>query len=179
MTISMHQSSVPVFTKLLGNLSVILDKAAADAEARKIDPAVFLGSRLAPDMFTLTRQVQLACDFAKGSCARLAGAEVPKHEDTETTLPELKARIDKTLAFIATFPAARIDGSEEREIHLTSGSKPRTFKGQVYLLNYALPNFYFHYTTAYAILRHNGVKLGKMDFVGSVETVESAEKAPA
>lgn len=169
MTISMHQSSVPVFTRLLGNLSVILDKTAADAEARKIDPAVFLGSRLAPDMFTLGRQIQIACDFAKGTCARLAGVEVPKYEDNEVTLADFKARIDKTLAFIGTFAPAQIDGSEEREITLTSGGKTRTFKGQFYLLSYALPNFYFHYTTAYAILRHNGVKLGKIDFVGSTE----------
>jgi len=169
MTISMYQSSVPVFTKLLGNLSVILDKAAADGEARKIDPAVFLGSRLAPDMYTLGRQIQIACDFAKGTCARLAGVEVPKYEDSEVTLAEFKARIDKTLAFIATLTAAQIDGSEEREIHLTSGGNPRVFKGQFYLLSYSMPNFYFHYTTAYAILRHNGVKIGKRDYVGSVE----------
>jgi hypothetical protein len=169
MSITMHASSVPVFTKLLGNLSAILDKAAADAEARKIDPAVFLASRLAPDMFPLSRQIQIAADFAKGTCARLAGVEVPKYEDSEVTLAEFKARIEKTLAFISGLQADAINGSEEREIKLTSGGKERVFKGQTYLLHYSLPHFYFHLTTAYAILRHNGVGLGKGDFVGAVQ----------
>ena len=166
MSISMYQASVPVFIRILTNLSGILDKAAADAEARKIDPAVFLNARLAPDMFTFTRQVQIAADFAKGASARLAGLEVPKYEDDETTIAELKARIDKTIAFVKTLKAAQIDGSEDREIVLVQGDKTRTFKGQAYLLEYAFAHFYFHATTAYSILRHNGVPVGKKDFVG-------------
>ena len=166
MSISMYQASVPVFIRILTNLSGILDKAAADAEARKIDPAVFLNARLAPDMFTFTRQLQIAADFAKGASARLAGQEVPKYEDDEKTIAELKARIAKTIAFVKTLTAAQIDGSEDREIVLVQGDKTRTFKGQAYLLEYAFAHFYFHATTAYAILRHNGVPVGKKDFVG-------------
>ena len=166
MSISMYQASVPVFIRILTNLSGILDKAAADAEARKIDPAVFLNARLAPDMFTFTRQLQIAADFAKGASARLAGLEVPKYEDDEKTIAELKARIDKTIAFVKTLKAAQIDGSEDREIVLVQGDKTRTFKGQAYLLEYAFAHFYFHATTAYSILRHNGVPVGKKDFVG-------------
>jgi uncharacterized protein len=167
MTISMHQVSVPALERTLENLKGILDKAAAHAEARKIDPAVLLQSRLFPDMFPLLRQVQIAGDFAKGIAARLAGQEVPKYEDTETTIEQLKARIDKVLTFVRAIPPAAIDGSEEREIVLTMRGNTVTLKGQAYLINIGLPNFYFHATTAYAILRHNGVEIGKADFLGA------------
>jgi len=166
MPISMYQASVPVMDKLLGNLAGILTKAAAWAETRKIDPAVLVGARLAPDMFALARQVQIACDFAKGAPARLAGTEPPKFEDNETTFAELLARIDKTRKFMATFSAAQIDGSEERQIKLKFGPREMQFTGLVYLLNVVMPNFYFHYTMVYAILRHNGLELAKADYTG-------------
>ncbi len=166
MTISMYQITAPVFTKMLGALSTVLDKGGAFAAAKKVDPAVLLASRLAPDMFPLTRQVQLASDFAKGPMARLAGLEVPKWEDNETTLEALKARLTKTIDYVQSFKPAQIDGSETREITLTIGGQPMTMTGQEYLLHNALPNFYFHVTTAYTILRHNGVEVGKRDFLG-------------
>ncbi len=166
MTISMYQASVPVFQRMLGNLKAILEKAAAHAQAKKIDESVFLNSRLYPDMLAMARQVQIAADFAKGPCARLAGQEVPKFEDTEKTFAELIARIDKTLAFVATFKPEQIDGQEERDITISVAGNPTTFKGHNYLLHQALPNFYFHIATAYAILRHNGVEIGKRDFIG-------------
>ncbi len=166
MTISMYQASAPVFDKMLGNLSAILAKAATWAEGRKIDPAVLLSSRLAPDMFTLTRQLQIACDFAKGTCARLAGVDPPKYEDNEASFADFQARITRTRQFIATLKAAQIDGSEDRQINIKAGQREMSFKGQTYLIGYALPNFYFHYTTAYAILRHNGLDLSKGDFIG-------------
>lgn len=166
MTISMYQASVPVFQKSLTALKGVLAKGAAHAIEKKIEESVFLGSRLAPDMFPLTRQVQIAADFGKGPIARLAGVELPKYEDTETTFAELAARIDKTLAFIGAFKPEQIDGQEDRDIELTIGGKPVNFKGQPYLLHFALPNFYFHMSMAYAILRHNGVAVGKRDFVG-------------
>jgi hypothetical protein len=166
MTISMYQASAPVFDRMLGNLAGILTKAAAWAEARKIDPAVLLNARLAPDMFALTRQVQIACDFAKGTCARLAGLEPPKYEDSESSLAELQARIARTRQFVATFKAAQIDGSEEKTIQLKAGGRDLEFTGLNYLTGFAIPNFYFHYTMAYAILRHNGLELAKRDFVG-------------
>lgn len=167
MTISMYTASAPVFKQLLGSLSAVLAKAETHANAKKIDPAALTEARLFPDMFPLRRQVLIAADFAKGACARLAGVEVPKYEDNEQSFAELQARIAKTLAFIDTLSAAQIDGSEERDISFTVAGQPREFKGQTYLLHYALPNFYFHLTTAYAILRHNGVELGKRDFIGS------------
>ena len=166
MTISMYQTSVPVFRRMLGNLAVILDKAAAHAEAKKIDPAVLVASRLYPDMFPLSTQVQIATDQAKGCLARLAGQEPPKYEDNETTLAELVARINKTVAFVNTFKPQQIDGSEEKSITLQMRSGPRTFLGLPYLLEFVYPNFYFHVTTAYDILRHSGVEVGKMDFLG-------------
>lgn len=166
MTISMYQITAPVFTKMLGALSNVLDKGAAFAAAKKIDPGVLLAARLAPDMFPLTRQVQLASDFAKGPMARLAGVDVPKWEDNETTLDALKARVAKTVDYVRSFKAAQIDGSETREITLTIGGQPMTMTGQEYLLHNALPNFYFHVTAAYTILRHNGVEIGKRDFLG-------------
>lgn len=166
MTISMYASSVPVFKHILGSLSAILDKAQAHATAKKIEPSALLQARLFPDMFTMRRQVLIAADFAKGACARLAGVDVPKYEDNEQSFEELQARIAKTIAFIDTLGAAQIDGSEERDITIQVGPETKHFKGQPYLLHYALPNFYFHVTTAYAILRHNGIELSKRDYVG-------------
>jgi hypothetical protein len=166
MTISMHKASVSVFVHMLGALSGVLGKAAAFAAAKKVDPAVLLAARLAPDMFPLSRQVQIACDFAKGPCARLAGIDVPKWDDNETTIEALQARIARTLEYVKGFAPAQIDGSEDRKIELMVGGQPMTFDGQTYLLNFALPNFYFHLTTAYAILRHNGVEIGKRDYMG-------------
>lgn len=168
MSLSMYSISIPVFVRALTNLSAVLDKAVAHAEAKKIDPAVLLNARLYPDMFPLTRQVQIASDFAKGSAARLAGQEPPKWEDKETTFDELKGRINKTLDFLKGFAPSQIDGSEEREITITMRSGPATFKGLPYLLHMQIPNFYFHVTTAYDILRHNGVELGKRDFIGAL-----------
>lgn len=166
MALSMYQASIPVFIRMLGNLSKILDKAAAHAEAKKIDPAVLIRDRLAPDMLPFSFQIQTATDSAKGCAARLAGIEPPSFADTESTFPELKERIEKTLAFLQTATAAQIDGSEDRTVILKMRSGEMQFKGQDYLLHFALPNFYFHVTTAYAILRHNGVDVGKADFLG-------------
>jgi uncharacterized protein len=168
MKISMYQASAPRFVHTLRNLATILDKAEAYAEAKKIDPAVPGSLRLIADMFPLARQVQIACDTAKGAVARLAGVEIPKHEDTEKTIPELKARIAKTLDFIQSVPAAKIDGSEEREVLLKMRGQDVKLAGLQYLLAQAWPNFYFHVTTAYNILRANGVELGKRDFIGNV-----------
>jgi hypothetical protein len=166
MTISMYQASAPVFDKMLNNLSGILGKAAAWAETRKIEPTVLLQARLAPDMFALTRQVQIACDFAKGTCARLAGVEAPKFEDNEASIAELQARIAKTRQFLGTINAAQIDGSEGRDIKFKAGPREFEFKGLPYLTGFALPNFYFHHAMTYAILRHNGLELSKPDYVG-------------
>ncbi len=162
----MYQASAPRFANTLGNLAAILDKAQAHCETRKIDPLVLTGARLYPDMFPFSRQVQIACDTAKGAVARLAGAEIPKYEDTERTFEELKARIAKTVDFVRSVKAERIDGSEEQEIVLPMRSGERRYTGLQYLLGQAVPNFYFHVTTAYAILRHNGVEIGKQDYLG-------------
>jgi hypothetical protein len=167
MNISMHQASSPRFINTLKNLSAILDKVQAHAEAKKIDPSVLTNARLFPDMFPLKRQVQIACDSAKGAVARLAGVDIPKHEDTEETLVELKARIAKTIEFVETIKPAQIEGSEERNIHLKLGSREVDWRGMQYLLGFALPNFYFHAVTAYDILRHCGVDIGKRDFIGN------------
>jgi uncharacterized protein len=164
----MYSMSVPVFAKTLGNLSAILDKAAAHAEAKKIDPAVLLAARLYPDMFPLTKQVQVACDFAKGTVARLAGEEPPKYDDNETTIEALKARIARTVDYVQGFPAARLAGAEERDVQMKIRDQTLSFKGLPYLAHMALPNFFFHATTAYDILRHNGVELGKRDFIGAI-----------
>jgi hypothetical protein len=153
---------------MLNNLSAFLTKAEAHAAARKIDPSVLLQSRLFPDMFPLTKQVQIACDFAKGAAGRLAGVEMPKYDDNETTFEQLRARIEKTLAFVDTCKAAQFEGSETRSISLTLGGKNYSFSGLDYLNHMVFPNFYFHVTTAYNILRHNGVELGKADFVGQI-----------
>ena len=168
MTISMHAASVPVFRQMLGSLAALLDKAESHAEARKIAPDVLLQTRLFPDMFPLVRQVQIACDFAKGVTARLAGAEVPAYDDTEQSFEQLRTRIDRTIAFIDSFDAVAFDGSETREIVTRPGTpKERRFNGQDYLLGYGLPQFFFHVTTAYALLRHNGVDVGKRDYMGA------------
>jgi hypothetical protein len=152
---------------MLRNLSVLLDKGQAHCESRKIDPAVMGGMRLIADMFPLSRQVQIACDTAKGAVARLAALDIPKHEDTEQTFAELKQRIAKTIDFILSVPAEKIDGSEDRQVTLRLGGRDVTFTGIQYLLGFAHPNFYFHVTTAYDILRANGVELGKRDYIGS------------
>ena len=167
MPISMYQASAPRFVNTLKNLSAILDKAQAHADAKKLDPKVLTAARLYPDMFPMSQQVQAACDTAKGAVARLAGVEVPVHEDTEQTFEELKARIAKTIAFINTIKPAQMDGSEDREVVLKFRSGEVKFKGMQYLLGFAHPNFYFHVTTAYDILRHNGVDVGKRDYIGN------------
>ncbi|MFI4986580.1 MAG: DUF1993 family protein [Alphaproteobacteria bacterium] len=166
MPLTMYQATVPALLQTLNACSAILDKAATDAASRKIDEATLLGYRLAPDMFPLAKQFQLVADFAKGTVARLAGVEVPKYEDSEKTLAELKARIAKTVAYVQGFKPGAIDGSETRAITIPMGGQPTTFTGQDYLVTFALPNFYFHATTAYAILRHCGVNIGKRDFLG-------------
>ena len=167
MQISMYQASAPRFVNTLKNLSAILDKAQAHADAKKIEPKVLTAARLFPDMFAMSRQVQSACDTAKGAVARLAGVEVPVHEDTEQTLEELKARIAKTIAFINTVKPSQVDGSEDKEVVLKFRTGEVRMKGMQYLLGHALPNFYFHATTAYDILRHNGVEVGKRDYIGT------------
>jgi hypothetical protein len=168
MTLSMHKASAPRFAHALRNLSTILDKAQVHAEAKKIDPAALGALRLIADMLPLARQVQIACDTAKGAVARLAGAEIPAWPDTEQTIPELKARIAKTLDFIESVPAAKLDGAEEREVVMKRGGQDTRYKGMQYLLGHAIPNFYFHLTTAYNILRANGVDIGKRDYLGAI-----------
>lgn len=168
MTISMYSASIPVFKQMLSALNDVLAKAEAHAAEKKIDPNAFLQARLFPDMFPLLRQVQIAADFAKSVPARLAGAEVPSYEDSELTFADLHARVQKTLAFIDGLTAAQIDGSETLEIVLRPGTpKEKKLSGQTYLLGYGLPQFFFHVTTAYDILRHNGVEVGKRDFMGA------------
>jgi uncharacterized protein len=164
----MYQASAPRFAHSLKNLSAIMDKAQAYSEAKKIDPVVLMSARLYPDMFPLSRQVQIAADTAKGAVARLGGVENPKYEDNEKTFEELQARIAKTVEFINSFKPAQIDGTEEKEIVLKLGSNEVKYKGMQYLLGFALPNFYFHATAAYAILRHNGVELAKRDYLGTI-----------
>ncbi len=166
MSLSMYQISVPVFVRMLGNLAEILKKAEAHAEAKKIDPSVLINARLAPDMHPLSRQIQIATDGAKGGAARLAGVEIPSFPDTETTFAELQARLDKTVAFLKCLSAEQIDGSEDRTITLKLGGSDVDFPGQVFLMNFVLPNLYFHITATYLILRHNGVEVGKMDYLG-------------
>lgn len=168
MALSMYQASAPVFLQMLGSLRAILDKAEAHATARKIDPAVLLNARLFPDMFALTRQVQLTSDFAKGPMARLAGQEPPKWEDKEASFADLRARLDKTIEFVKSFKPEQIDGAESRDVTIPIGGNPTTFKGQRYLFGHALPNFFFHHTAAYSILRHNGIEIGKRDYLGQI-----------
>lgn len=166
MSISMFDASVPVVLHNLHVLSAILDKIAASAKTRNIDPAVILGYRLAPDMLPLARQVMLVTDFAKACGARLAGEEVPSYEDTESTIKELKARIAKTTKFLKSLKRKQFEGAEAREVTTRFAGKQITLDGQTYLLAYAMPNFFFHMTTAYGIARHCGVPLGKADFMG-------------
>jgi uncharacterized protein len=168
MPLSMYQASVPVFAHMLENLSKILEKGAAFAEARKIEPSVLINSRLAADMFPLSKQVQIATDMAQRGSARLAGVDFANMPDTETTFPELQERISKTLKFVKTLSASQIDGSEQRQIKITVGGNDMVFSGQDYLLNFVLPNLYFHITAAYLILRHNGVEVGKLDYLGGL-----------
>ena len=167
MNISMYQASVPRFVNILGNLSNILDKAQAHVDARKLDAATLTGYRLFPDMLPMTTQVLIACDTAKGVVARLAGLEIPVYEDTEKTLADLKARIAKTIAFIQSVGPEQIDGTEEKAIVTKRGDKETHYKGMQFQLGHAIPNFYFHVTTTYNILRHNGVEIGKRDFLGN------------
>jgi hypothetical protein len=166
MPVTLHDATLPLFRNMLKALSKILDKAAAHADARKIDPLVLTGDRLYPDMFTLARQVQLSTDFAKGAGARLTGTEIPKYEDTERTIPELKARIEKTLSYLDSLKPAQFEGAETRDIVIKAGSNTYEFKGKDFVFNWALPHFFFHVTTAYNILRHNGVEIGKGDYMG-------------
>jgi uncharacterized protein len=168
MTITMYAASVPVFSQMLQSLSDILHKAEAHATAKNIEPSVFLQARLSPDMFSLLRQVQIAADFSRGVSARLAGQDVPKVEDNHQSFADCQALIKQTLDFISSIQPEQIDGQEGREIITRPGTpKERRFNGQAYLLSYGLPQFFFHVTTAYAILRHNGVELGKKDYMGA------------
>ena len=168
MTPTLYITAIPVFTQLLGGLSAVLTKAEAHAQARHIDPNALLQARLFPDMFPLLRQARVACDFAKSVSGRLAGVELPNFEDNEQTFADLQARIAKTLAFIGSLTPAQFEGSETREITTQAGTpKEKRFSGQSYLLNYGLPHFFFHVTTAYDILRHNGVAVAKKDDIGT------------
>ena len=166
MTISMYQATIPVCTRMLNNLAAILEEAAAHADARKIDPTVLINDRLYPDMLPMGRQIMIASDTAKGGAARLAGVEPPKYEDNEKTFPELIERLRKTIAYLNTFKPGQIDGSEKKMITLKVRDDTLTLEGLTYLLNRVLPNLYFHVSIAYAILRHNGVDIGKKDYLG-------------
>lgn len=169
MSLSMSHASLPVFLHYLGTLSDVLKKGEAYVKARGMDENVVLQTRLYPDMFPLVKQVQIACDFSKGCSARLSDTEIPSFEDNETSFAQLLDRVAKTRDFIATIDAAKVDGTEEKNIELSVGGYDLQFQGQEYLLNFVLPNFYFHLTTTYSILRHIGVEVGKMDFVGGIE----------
>ena len=166
MKISMHQASVPTFARVLNNLAAILEKTAAHAEAKKIDPIALINFRLFPDMLPFSRQIQIASDSAKGGVARLAGGEPPKYDDSEASIADLVARLRKTVAYLETFKPEQIDGSEDKTVSWKTQTSTRTMQGLPYLLNYVTPNVYFHVTTAYAILRHCGVEIGKQDFLG-------------
>ncbi|RUR05031.1 DUF1993 family protein [Legionella sp. km772] len=168
MSISMYKATVPVFISMLTNLSTILKKADHYAESKKIDPSALINARLAPDMFPFARQIQIATDAAKGCAARLANLEIPSFPDTETTFSQLDERLTKTINFLKTVNASQIDGSEERSITLKVAGQELQFKGQEFTLHFALPNFYFHISMAYAILRHNGLDIGKKDYLGSL-----------
>ena len=171
MAMSMYEASVPVFQNMLRNLQHILDKGEANAQARKFDPAVLTAARLAPDMLPLARQILIACDAAKLGVARISGVEAPKFEDNEASFADLKGRIQKTQAFLASVPAKALDGTEDNEVTFPVGrDKTRTMKAQAYLTTWVLPNFFFHVTTAYAILRHNGVDLAKSDYLAGPQS---------
>jgi uncharacterized protein len=167
MTISMHTASVPIFTRMLGNLLTWLDKAEAHAAAKKFDPAVLLAARLAPDMLPFTKQIQIACDAAKFGVSRIGEVDAPKFEDNEATVAELRERIRKTIDFIASVPAAKMDGSEAREVTVPRRDGPMVIQAEAYLKQWVLPNFFFHLSMTYALLRHNGVELGKADYLGA------------
>ncbi len=169
MAISMYSASVPVFTRMLGHLAAWLDKAEAHAQAKKFETSVYLAARLAPDMLPFSKQIQIACDAAKFGVARLAGVEAPKFEDNETSLAELRERIRKTVEFVRSVPAAAIEGTEDKDVTVPRRDGNIVLKGEFYLKHYVQPNFYFHVTTAYALLRHNGVELGKADFLGALK----------
>ncbi|HEY8706920.1 MAG TPA: DUF1993 domain-containing protein [Burkholderiaceae bacterium] len=169
MSITMHTASAPVFVRMLGNLGTWLDKAEAHAQAKKFDPAVYLGARLAPDMLPFTKQIQIACDGAKFGVSRLAGIEAPKFDDSEASIAELRERVRATVAFIQSVPASKIDGTEDKDVTIPRRDGPMTLKGEFYLKHYVMPNFYFHLTMAYALLRHNGVELGKADYLGALQ----------
>lgn len=166
MNVSMYHASVPTITRALSNLAAVLEKGAAHAEAKKFDANALVESRLFPDMFPLAKQVQVASDISKGGCARLARVDPPSYEDNEKTLPELAARLRKTVAFLETLKPEQIDGSEDRTVTWKTRTAEKSMQGMPYLFNHVLPNVFFHVTTAYNILRHNGVEIGKQDFLG-------------
>ena len=168
MSLSMHSASVPIFVRMLGNLGSWLEKAEAHAAARRFESSVYLGSRLVPDMLPFTKQIQIACDAAKFGVARLAGVEAPKFEDNETSIAELRERIRKTIAYVQSVPAEQIDGTDAKDVVVPRRDGSMTLKGEIYLKHFVLPNFFFHVTTAYALLRHNGVELGKSDYLGAL-----------
>jgi hypothetical protein len=170
MPVSMHSASVPIFTRMLGNVTAWLDKAEAYAAAKKFDPVIFLQARLAPDMLPFLQQIQIACDAAKFGVARLSGRDAPKFADEEKSLAELRERIGKTLDFIASVPASAIDGTEDKDVVVSRRDGSMTLKGEAYLKHFVLPNFFFHVTTTYALLRHWGVELGKADFLGRFDS---------
>lgn len=167
MSITMHSASVPIFVRMLSNMTAWFDKAEAHAAAKKFDTAVYLSARLAPDMLPFTKQIQIACDTVKFCVARLGGVDAPKFDDSETTLAQLRERIDATIAFVKSVPAAQIDGSEDKDITIPRRDGSTIMKGEAYLKHFVLPNLFFHATTTYALLRHNGVEVGKMDFLGA------------
>ena len=169
MPITMYSASVPIFVRMLDNCGRWLDQAETHAQAKKFESGVYLDLRLAPDMLPFTKQIQIACDTAKFAIARLAEVEAPKFDDSETTLAELHERLRATIAFIRSVPAAKLEGTEDKDVTVPRRSGPMTLKGEAYLKHYALPNFFFHLTTTYALLRHNGVDVGKMDFLGAVQ----------
>ena len=173
MTITMHSMSVPIMTRMLGNLLTWLDKAEAHAQARKFDASVYLAARLAPDMLPFTKQIQIACDAAKFGVARLAGIEAPRFDDDEASLAELRARIRKTLDFVQSVPADRIEGTEHKEVVVPRREGSMTLAGEAYLKQFVLPNFFFHVRTAYALLRHSGVELGKADYLGAFRSTST------
>lgn len=169
MAISMYHASAPQFIRMLNNLKHLLEKGATHAQSKKIDEAILTSDRLFPDMYPLSRQVQIACDMSKGCGARLAGVEAPKYEDTEITFAQLITRIDNTITFLKTLTASQIDGSEQKPISFKIRDHEFNFSGIDYVFNWAIPNVYFHITTTYNILRHNGVELGKPDFLGKIQ----------
>jgi uncharacterized protein len=169
MPITMYSASVPVFTRMLDNLCLWLEKAESHAQAKKFESSVYLGTRLAPDMLAFTKQIQIACDVVKFCAARLGGVDAPKFDDTEASLAELRTRVLATVEFLTSVPASKIDGTEDKDITIPRRDGSMVMKGEPYLKHFVLPNFYFHLTTTYALLRHNGVELGKMDFLGAVQ----------